>query len=293
MALTRLFIIGAPKCGTTSLARWLAAHPEIHMSSIKEPHYYNVDMACRKITSKEEYEMLFSNAPRETKVLAEASAWYLYSDAAVPNILSDHPRAKLIAMTRDPVQMAISLYYHNRFKGHEPLDTIEAAWAAQERRALGEDLPRNCREPALLQYRTACALGDLVERLRNRVPEDQLLVLPLESLRANTRTHYQEVLEFIGVTDDGRVEFPVYNQASQQRSKLLSQIIQISVIAKRWLGIKTPMGLTSVNRVKLPEKAVSTKQLKLMQESFSLQVSKLHDLEYRGSIGITKGLGKQ
>ena len=249
------------------------------MSRIKEPHYYNVDMVRRKITSKEEYEMLFSDAPRKTKVLAEASTWYLYSDAAVPNILSDHPTAKLIAMTRDPAQMAISLYYHNRFKGHEPLDTIEAAWAAQERRALGEDLPRNCKEPAFLQYRAACALGDLVERLRNRVPEDQLLVLPLESLRADTRARYQEVLNFIGVADDGRVEFPVYNEASQQRSKLLSQIIQVGVTAKRWLGIKKSMGLTSINRVKLPGKAISADQLKIMQESFSLQISKLHDLE--------------
>ena len=278
MALTRLFIVGAPKCGTTSLARWLAAHPEIHMSSIKEPHYYNVDMAYRNIASKEEYGMLFSDAPRGTKVLAEASTWYLYSDAAVPNILSDHPTAKLIVMTRNPVQMAISLYYHNRFKGHEPLDTIEAAWAAQERRALGEDLPRNCREPAFLQYRAACTLGDLVERLRNRVSEDQLLVLSLDSLRADTRARYQEVLDFIGVEDDGRVEFPVYNEASQQRSKLLSQIIQLGVKVKQRCGIKASTGLANINRVRMPDKIISTKQLKLMQDSLDEQVIKLRSL---------------
>lgn len=279
MTSTRLFIIGAPKCGTTSLARWLMAHPEIHMSKIKEPHYYNVDMAYRNITSKEEYEMLFSGASRETKVLAEASTWYLYSDAAVPNILRDHPRAKLIVMTRDPVQMAISLYYHNRFKGHEPLDTIEAAWAAQERRALGEDLPHNCKEPGFLQYRAACALGDLLERLRDRVPEEQLLVLPLESLRADTQARYQEVLDFIGVADDGRVEFPVYNEASQQHSKLLSQIIQIGKTVKRWSGVKASTGLASINRVRLSEKAVSQEQLALMQETLDIQLRKLHELE--------------
>ena len=38
------FIIGAPKCGTTSLAAWLAEHPAIYMSQIKEPHYFSSDL---------------------------------------------------------------------------------------------------------------------------------------------------------------------------------------------------------------------------------------------------------
>lgn len=37
------FIVGAPKCGTTSLAHWLAGHPQVFMSPVKEPHFFNTD----------------------------------------------------------------------------------------------------------------------------------------------------------------------------------------------------------------------------------------------------------
>ncbi|MFW5721118.1 MAG: sulfotransferase [Bacteroidota bacterium] len=48
------FIIGAPRCGTTALARYLGEHPDIHLSYPKEPNYFNTDFSKkqRKFESK-------------------------------------------------------------------------------------------------------------------------------------------------------------------------------------------------------------------------------------------------
>ena len=34
-------VVGAPRCGTTTLARWLRDHPAVQLSSVKEPHYFS------------------------------------------------------------------------------------------------------------------------------------------------------------------------------------------------------------------------------------------------------------
>lgn len=265
----RLFIIGAPKCGTTSLAHWLAEHPAIQMSRIKEPHFFNTDMNNRTITRQADYDALFAGASRDTKVLAEASTWYLYSDAAVPNILRAHPDARFIAMTRDPVEMAISLFHHNRFKLHEPLETIEAAWAAQERRARGEGLPEDCKEPAFLQYREACNLTPLLTRLRGRVQADRLLVLPLEELRTDPRATYLSVMDFLGLTDNGRTHFPARNEAREARSPFLGQVLKTGAALKRALGVNRRLGLMRINQKPLQKKAVSEELRAAMKAEFA------------------------
>ena len=54
-----LFLIGAPKCGTTSLASYLSDHPQIFVSDPKEPHFFNTDSENRKTWNWEEYEAIF------------------------------------------------------------------------------------------------------------------------------------------------------------------------------------------------------------------------------------------
>lgn len=263
----RLFIVGAPKCGTTSLANWLGSHPRIFMSPMKEPHFYNTDMGNRVVTEKADYEALFADAHAEALVWAEASTWYLFSNEAVPNILTEYPEARFIAMVRDPVEMAISLYYQNRKKLHEPLTTLEEAWAAQDVRAQGKSLPRDCIEPAFLQYRKACDLNFLVERLRQRVAPEHLCIIHLENLKADVRKEYLRVLDFLDVPDDGRQRFPVMNEAAENRSYLLAHAIRTAAKLKRVLGIKLHTGVAKRmqwNRVALNSKRVSDRQRELM-----------------------------
>ena len=87
-----LFIIGAPKCGTTALADWLGAHPSIFITLPKEPWFFNTDFGprgpCANLT---EYERLCLEATSDHQYIGEASTIYMASSDAVPHILSRYP----------------------------------------------------------------------------------------------------------------------------------------------------------------------------------------------------------
>lgn len=92
------FIIGAPKCGTTSLAHWLAQHPEVFMSPVKEPHYFSTDFPLTSWRDPDDYHSLFEGADTHHKAVGEASVWYLRSREAVPQIEAHYPGARYIVM---------------------------------------------------------------------------------------------------------------------------------------------------------------------------------------------------
>ena len=105
-------VIGAPKCGTTSLCKYLARHPEISFSNPKEPNYFN--FRHDKI-SLEEYHDLFGNKPE--KLWGEGSVQY--SDW--PHIFNTHKRIfdynknmKFIFIMRHPIDRIVSEYLYNK-----------------------------------------------------------------------------------------------------------------------------------------------------------------------------------
>src|SRR5690606_30582215 len=82
MTRPNLFIVGAPKCGTTAWVEYLSSHPEIFFCDPKEPHFFNTDIPnFRWVRSLDEYLKLFVRAGSK-KVVGEASILYLYSQEA-------------------------------------------------------------------------------------------------------------------------------------------------------------------------------------------------------------------
>jgi len=269
------FIAGAPKCGTTALVRWLEEHPHVYVSPIKEPHYYSTDLAHRCVTSPERYARLFKGAAETHFARGEASTWYLFSLEAVPNIERDHPDAQYIVMSRDPVAMAQSLYHHNCRVLHEDQPSFEAAWRLQEKRAGGRALPRACVEPAFLQYKAACSLGSLLERLYDRVPAERVLHVPLERMQADPPTEYRRVLAFLGVSDDGRQEFPPANEARGHRSRFVQRLIRVGAQTRVALGINRGFGLGRLNDKPQPKAVLSDTFRAELDDAFADEREKL------------------
>jgi len=88
-----LFILGAPKSGTTSLYAYLQKHPDIYFPHVKEPHYFAKDLPSRisnNIVTESDYLSLFKSA-YNYKYIGEASVWYLYSDLAIEHIINFNP----------------------------------------------------------------------------------------------------------------------------------------------------------------------------------------------------------
>ena len=104
------FIIGAPKCGTTSLHNYLKSHSQITMSNPKEPHYFSEDINNGGIRNKEKYADCFSHGKRNAIAIGESSTLYLYSRVAVQNIYNYNKDVKFITMIRNPIEIARSFH---------------------------------------------------------------------------------------------------------------------------------------------------------------------------------------
>lgn len=193
-------IIGAPKCGTTSLHATLQLHPEMFLPAIKEPHYFAFDYPNRReVESLRDYDGLFNRA-KGNQIRGESSACYLSSGEAVPAILQRRPDAKFIALVRNPVDLFVS--WHNELlkSFDEDRPSPECAWRLQEQRARGIDLPKRCIVPSMLQYRYMCSLGRQLERVFRHVPEAQRLVLLNDDLRRDPKTTMERITTFLGVS---------------------------------------------------------------------------------------------
>jgi hypothetical protein len=241
------FIIGAPKCGTTSLAIYLREHPRIFFPALKEPHFFNTDMAYRVVRSESDYYAQFRGAGPDTMAIGEGSVFYLYSDAAVPNILCAIPDAKFIVMVRNPIQMAVSLHTEVYVAGDDNVKDFATAWGMQDARRNGARLPMFCRDRNFLLYGHVCSTGWQLKRLYSRVPRERVLVLLQDDLKREPRSVYLQTLQFLGVPDDGRATFPVYNS---RHTPVRSQLVQVGLrgaakFSLNW-GIAQRLGLFSL-----------------------------------------------
>tara|TARA_B100000768_G_scaffold31666_1_gene30140 strand:+ start:3513 stop:4415 length:903 start_codon:yes stop_codon:yes gene_type:complete len=131
--LPNLLIVGAAKCGTTSLHNYLKQHPDIFMSKQKEPHFLinsdiGEDRIHKAITVLEDYEDMFKT-DSIYKYKGESSVMYLaFPEFSIKNIKKYlDPDVKIIIMLRNPVERAFAGYLHNlRYNPSENLSFEEA-----------------------------------------------------------------------------------------------------------------------------------------------------------------------
>jgi hypothetical protein len=211
------FVIGAPKCGTTSLARWLAQHPDVFMSSVKEPHHFSTDFSLGDFNDNESYYALFENADDHHAAVGEASATYLRSKVAVSKIRSRHPKALFIVMLRNPVDMAPSLHWQAVFSGDEDVENFEQAWRLNSEREAEREIPPNCRDPKVFQYRLFCSLGEQLARLYEMVGRERVLTIFLEDIETDVRREWARILAFLDVSYWDDLEFHAQNRAKHWR----------------------------------------------------------------------------
>lgn len=275
------FILGAPKCGTTSLAAWLGAHPSVFMPAIKEPHFFNSDDR-QGVASPAAYARLFAGARDCHAAVGEASVWYLSSAVAVANILRWQPRARFIVMLRNPVEMAPALHAEMVLAGHENVRDFRTAWDLQDQRRRGERLPAFSWAQRRLLYGEACALGAQLERLRAAVPAERVLAILLDDLARAPRREYLRVLRFLGVDDDGRAEFPVHNQARALRHPALTRALFVASQIKNRLGVQLHWRLwdrvLTANATARPRPLPSPDTIALLRRHFAADVALLGEL---------------
>jgi len=237
------FLIGAPKCGTTSIADFLSGHPDVFMSDTKEPNFFDKEFSLGSLSLKA-YESLFSRAGPEHKVVGEASTNYLFWPPAVTAILAYSPEAKFLVSVRNPYQMAISLHAHSHAHGIEGEGDFSVAWRLQDRRRNRSESHERGSVRQMLLYEDRCALGDQLERLYSLVAADRVCVVFFDDLGRDPKGLYQRIYRFLDLEDDGRADYPLRNRRQRIRGgAVLNPILSVGRRLKRGMGVYRSLGI--------------------------------------------------
>lgn len=125
------FIVGAQRCGTTSLATALERHPQVAFAQPRRPE----PKAFLTPGAADGYvERYYGDVGPGIKLRCEKSTSYLGSDLACAQIAEAFPDAHILVMLRDPVDRALSQYGFSRDAGVEDLPVAEALDPAAEGR---------------------------------------------------------------------------------------------------------------------------------------------------------------
>src|SRR5215218_6163545 len=205
MALPDFFVIGAPKSGTTALHVALASHPQLHLSSVKEPKFFLCDeqpppkengpgdahSAQEWVWRRDQYEALFAGAPPGA-LRGESTPFYLSDFAAQRRLRQEVPGARLVAVVRDPVDRAYSNWAHLWADGLEPeADFLTACALEEEREAAGW--------ARFWRYRKLGRYGEQLEHLYWLFPREQVHVLRYRDLVDGPLAAVDGICAFLGV----------------------------------------------------------------------------------------------
>ena len=200
------FIVGAPRCGTTTLASFLQQHPDVCFSAVKEPHFFSRDEVAalpadelRTLVGQEYWERFYGHCEGHPKIYVEGSVTYLYVPERMKPILELWPQAKFVIALRDPLSMIPSLHARLLVTGDETIRDFRKAWAKTGERAQGRSLPRRAVDPRWLRYDWAGQLGQNVEKFFATVGRERCHVVLFDDLQADPHGTYRELCSFLGI----------------------------------------------------------------------------------------------
>lgn len=203
------FVVGAPRCGTTSLCRYLSKHPAICFSRPKETHYFArlpPDWTPERL-GREYLDRYYPHRAPEHRLLGEGSVSYLYAPEVLERLVQLNPDVRMVVLLRNPLEMLPSYHLRMLYILAEEVEDVAVAWSLQAARARGEHVPRTCPDARLLYYRDITRFGAQVQRLYDIRGRDKSLVLLFDDFASEPLRVYRQVLEFLGVEYDGRTDF--------------------------------------------------------------------------------------
>jgi len=231
-----LFIVGQPKSGTTALHQFLGQHPEIYMSSIKEPHFFCSDFHLESdraygkqrffdFRSESAYLQLFNKA-KNVKIAGESSTNYLYSQVAAEKIHNFNPDAKIIIILREPAKYLYSLHSHYvKFTEENEPDFLTALSLESKRREEEEFLSSRVTSPSYLYYSQRIQYYQQVKRYCDRFDPKQIKVIIFEEFKSANETIFKEVLEFLEVDCSFSPEYAAVNVNKEVKFKSINSLI--------------------------------------------------------------------
>jgi hypothetical protein len=199
-------VVGAQRCGTTTLYRLLADHPSVVRPLFsKGTGYFDVNYRHSWAWYRGHFPVASVAALRAPRpVTFESSGYYMYHPLAAGRIAADLPAARLVVLVRDPVERAYSAHRHELLRGFET-EPFERALELEPERLAGEE-ERLRADPTYESFshrhHSYVARGRYagqVERLREAVGADRVLVVDANRFFDDSHAVFAEIQEWLGL----------------------------------------------------------------------------------------------
>lgn len=190
-SLPDFMIIGAPKCGTTSLFEYLCEHPDVARPTRKEIHYFDERYDRGLAWYRRHFPVV-----TPPQITGEATTAYLFAKDAPARAAALIPDAKLIAVLRDPVRRVISHYWHNHRLGR-----VRGDFESYFREALSPNAERETNQARqFINYPVQWGFyREQIERWFQHFPREQFLFLRFEDLASDGAAQTHGVFDFLGL----------------------------------------------------------------------------------------------
>lgn len=210
-------LVGAQRCGTTSLFRALIAHPAIRSANFhKGVNYFDVnyDRGLRW------YRGHFPVKRHASEQCFDASGYYMFHPHAPQRIIRDLPEVKVVAMVRDPVERAYSAYQHEYARGYETESFARALELETQR--VEPELARmrsdDTYESSVYRHQAYRRRGHYADQLQvfvDALGPTKVHVIESERFFSTPESEYTRLLEFLGAPMQMPARFDRYNARSR------------------------------------------------------------------------------
>lgn len=229
-----LFLVGAPKAGTTSVCMYLKSHPQIFVPEIKEPNFFlDVGPNCPtadKIKDKEKYLRLFEKG-FEFKYRADCSVSYLHSMETPQMIKNEIDDAKILIILRNPYERLYSHWLMDVREGYQKHNFVDA---------IKNDIKTTKKGFCYSHMYIECSLYyESVNRYLELFGKQNVLVLLYDDLKVNPKLFVTKILNFLNVDETSDLNFNKnYNVAGVPRNSFYQALfhnMKLRMIAKKYL----------------------------------------------------------
>jgi len=276
---THFCIVGQPKSGTTAMAEMLNQHPEIEISTPKEPAFFCTDFQQEsdrfygkeskrafQIRTFNDYQKTFSS---NKKIKGDASTNYLYSNTAPRNIYNHNSDCKIIVMFREPVSFLTSLHSQYIADTSEHEKNLWKAIELESSRKNGLHLSNRIKTPSYLFYNERIKYKFQLERYIATFSPQKVKVLIYDHFKDDNLTTYQEVIKFLDCNKNFLPTTKTTNVAHVPKNIFLNKLVRnpfLSSIPKKILNSRyyDKLQITIQNLISKPKKSSSlTKNVEL------------------------------
>jgi len=289
MRLPNFVVIGAPKCGTTSLHHYLSQHPEVYVPKRKELHYFSYAHMQRfaagpgdahilkpLCATRQAYEKHYEKAGIQSAV-GDISPSYLYYAEVSERIKAELGRPKIVVVLRDPIDKAFSQYMHLVRDNRETLSFYDALMAEKQHERDGW--------AALWRYSESSLYAAKLKRYLDDFGIDRVKILLFAELSRNPHAVMRDLFHFLDIDPNFHPDTSkVLNKSGLPKSRALADFLAkpnvVTAVAKKMVpeSVSSTIRSALVNLNTGAKRQIDEKSRAYLRDFFAADVGEVEKL---------------